>query len=123
MNRANYFAKQTKEDLQLIKLFREELTRINVLYLQAINSDDMSKADRLLKKLGSIAKTLENEFKLTDRSYNSESLEGKPFFELMKSDFKTASCIIIIAKIKKQPVSISIQMDKENAVYMYTMEY
>ncbi len=62
MNRANYFAKQTKEDLQLIKLFREELTRINVLYLQAINSDDMSKADRLLKKLGSIAKTLENEY-------------------------------------------------------------
>jgi len=62
MNRANYFAKQTKEDLQLIKLFREELTRINVLYLQAINSDDMSKADRLLKKLGVIAKTLENEY-------------------------------------------------------------
>ena len=62
MNRANYFAKQTKEDLQLIKLFREELTRINVLYLQAINSDDMSKADRLLKKLWVIAKTLENEY-------------------------------------------------------------
>ena len=62
MNRANYFAKQTKEDLQIIKLFREELTRINVLYLQAINSDDMSKADALLKKLGRIAKTLENEY-------------------------------------------------------------
>ena len=62
MNRANYFAKQTKEDLQLIKLFREELTRINVLYLQAINSDDMSKADALPKKLGRIAKTLENEY-------------------------------------------------------------
>ena len=62
MNRANYFSKQTKEDLQLIKLFREELTRINVLYLQAINSDDMSKADRLLKKLWVIAKTLENEY-------------------------------------------------------------
>ena len=62
MNRANYFAKQTKEDLQLIKLFREELTRINVLYLQAINSDNMSKADALLKKLGRIAKTLENEY-------------------------------------------------------------
>ena len=62
MNRANYFAKATKEDLQLIKLFREELTRINVLYLQAINSDDMSKADRLLKKLWVIAKTLENEY-------------------------------------------------------------
>lgn len=42
------------------------------------------------------SRTLETEFKLTDRSYNAETLVGKPYFELMKSDFQTSRCIVII---------------------------
>ena len=62
MDRANYFAKYTKDDLALIKLFKEELSNINLLYLQAINSKDVTKANSLLKKMGAITKTLDAEY-------------------------------------------------------------
>lgn len=49
---------------------------------------------------GSVARlnisALDNEFKLTDRSYDCDLLEGKPWFEFMKSDLKSAKAIIII---------------------------
>lgn len=62
MDRANYFAKYTKDDLALINLFKEELSNINLLYLQAINSKDVTKANILLKKMGAITKTLDAEY-------------------------------------------------------------
>ena len=62
MDRANYFAKYTKDDLALINLFKEELSNINLLYLQAINSKDVTKANSLLKKMGAITKTLDAEY-------------------------------------------------------------
>ena len=62
MDRANYFAKYTKDDLALINLFKEELSNINLLYLQAINSQDITKANSLIKKMGAISKTLEAEY-------------------------------------------------------------
>lgn len=62
MNRANYFAKYTKDDLQLIKLFKEELAKLNTSYLLAINSSDITKANSLLKKMGRIVKYLDKEY-------------------------------------------------------------
>ena len=62
MNRANYFAKYTKDDLALVKLFKEELEKLNTSYILAINSNDITKANALLKKIGSITKTLEKEY-------------------------------------------------------------
>ena len=40
--------------------------------------------------------TINNEFKLTDRSYEAESLRGKPWFDFMEKDFYSASAIIVI---------------------------
>jgi len=62
MNRANYFAKYTKADLQLIKIFKEELAKLNTSYLLAINSSDITKANSLLKKMGRIVKYLDKEY-------------------------------------------------------------
>ena len=62
MNRANYFAKYTKDDLQLIKLFKEELEKLNTSYIYAINSNDTTKAAALLKKMQSIVKTMESQY-------------------------------------------------------------
>lgn len=62
MDRANYFARQTKEDLELVKMFKEELSKLNLLYMRAIHSNDVTKANSLLKKMGQITKTLEAEY-------------------------------------------------------------
>jgi len=40
--------------------------------------------------------TINNEFKLTDRSYSCESLIGNEWFELFKSDLQSAKAIIVI---------------------------
>lgn len=40
--------------------------------------------------------TLNNEFKLTRRSYNADSLNGNPWFEFMIEDFKSAKAIVIL---------------------------
>jgi len=40
--------------------------------------------------------TINNEFKLTDSSYDAETLRGKPWFDFMEKDFYSASAIIII---------------------------
>lgn len=39
---------------------------------------------------------LDNEFKLTDKSYSCDTLVGNPWFEFMINDFEAASVIIII---------------------------
>lgn len=62
MDRANYFARYTKDDLALIKLFKEELAKLNASYILAINSSDITKANTLLRKMRSIIKTLNAEY-------------------------------------------------------------
>ena len=62
MDRANYFARYTKDDLALIKLFKEELAKLNASYILAINSNDITKANTLLRKMWSIIKTLNAEY-------------------------------------------------------------
>lgn len=39
---------------------------------------------------------LDNEFKLTDKSYSCDTLEGNPWFEFMVNDFEAASAIVIV---------------------------
>jgi len=51
MDRANYFSRYTKDDLALIKLFKEELAKLNASYILAINSSDITKANTLLRKM------------------------------------------------------------------------
>ncbi len=41
-------------------------------------------------------KTLDTEFRLTNRSYFSESLKTSPWYEMMRSDFETAELIVVI---------------------------
>ncbi len=71
--------------------------------------------------------SLNNEFKLTDYSYSCDSLEGKPGFEFMKNDFKSAKAIIFIGYSLNSDIDIlrllsspriaekTIFIDKENA--------
>jgi len=62
MDRKRYLASLTIEDKKLIRLFTEEMDRINLLYMKAVRSEDMAKANELLKKLKNIAKTLGDEY-------------------------------------------------------------
>ena len=62
MDRKRYLPKLTKEDIKLINLFKEEMDRINLLYMKAINSNDTTKAKQLLNQINTISKTLQNEY-------------------------------------------------------------
>ena len=101
MNRANYFARYTKDDLALIKMFREELAKLNANYILAINSNDITKANTLLKKMGSIIKTLDAEY--SDRAelrIPQEYLLGSKYIDDLLT--KEASYQIINRATKKE---------------------
>lgn len=49
---------------------------------------------------------LDNEFKLTDKSYSCDSLVGNPWFEFMINDFEAASMIIVIGYSMKFDIDI-----------------
>ncbi len=59
-----------------------------------------SKSNICIHINGSIEKldlnTINKEFKLIDKSYSCEVLNGNPWFEFMKSDFESASAIIVV---------------------------
>ena len=50
--------------------------------------------------------SLQNSFKLTDRSYDAESLVGKPWFDFMERDFISAKAIIIVGFSMQSDVDI-----------------
>ena len=52
------------------------------------------------------ANRLEDEFKLTDKSYSCDTLIGNPWFEFMVNDFESASAIIIIGYSMKFDIDI-----------------
>lgn len=52
------------------------------------------------------AKKLDDEFKLTDKSYSCDSLVGNPWFQFMISDFESASAIVMIGYSMKFDVDI-----------------
>jgi len=66
----------------------------------ADNLDNYPKDKVCVHINGSIHKlnreTLNKEFKLTDKSYDSEILRGKPWFDFMETDFRSAKAIIIM---------------------------
>ena len=62
MDRKSYLPKFTNEDRKLIKLFTAEMERLNVLYWEAINSKNITKANVLLNRIKSITKTLQAEY-------------------------------------------------------------
>jgi hypothetical protein len=62
MDRKDYLTKITAEDRKLIKLFQEEVDRINLLYLKAIHSNDITKANQLLKQIRKINNHLAQEY-------------------------------------------------------------
>lgn len=49
---------------------------------------------------------LDTEFKLTEKSYAHETLNGKPWFELMKADFRAAQAIIVVGFSMKSDIDI-----------------
>ena len=101
MQRANYFAKSRKEDLQLVKLFKQELAKLNASYLLAINSKDSTKANALLRKMGAIIKTLDAEYSdRADLRIPQEYLLGSKYIDDTLT--KEASYQIINRATKKE---------------------
>lgn len=62
MDRERFLPNITAEDRKLIKLFQGEVDRINLLYLKAIHSNDMTKANQLLKQIKKISSYLSTEY-------------------------------------------------------------
>ena len=77
MDRKSYLSKFTNEDRKLIKLFTAEMERLNVLYWEAINSKNITKANVLLNRIKSITKTLQAEYwERADLRIPAEYLKG-----------------------------------------------
>lgn len=51
--------------------------------------------------------TIDKEFKLTDRSYDCETLRGLPWFDFMERDFYSAKAIIVIGFSMQSDVDIT----------------
>lgn len=81
MLRSNYFINvNSPEDRKLIDLFSEELDKINILYLKAIRSNDITKANALMRKMRAITNTLDNEYgKRADVRLRKEYLLGSSY--------------------------------------------
>ena len=63
MDRKKYLAGlYSEEDKKLIRFFQQELNRINLLYIRAINAKNWDKARQLIGKLNEIEKVLNNEY-------------------------------------------------------------
>ena len=78
-----------------------------------ILSDDFEQSDKnticvhlngYIERLN--ADKLDNEFKLTDKSYSCDTLVGNPWFEFMVNDFEAASTIIVIGYSMKFDIDI-----------------
>lgn len=85
-NVIEYSSRLSYNDLQPLSVTREtnNYNLLNVCFHLNGYIDDLN------------IENLNNEFKLTDYSYSCDSLEGKPGFEFMKNDFKSAKAIIFI---------------------------
>lgn len=63
MDRLKYLASlYTDEDKALIRVFQKEMQRLDLLYFRAINSNDITKANQILRKIKDIAKTLKDQY-------------------------------------------------------------
>ena len=127
MNRANYFAKATKEDLELVKMFKEELSKLNLLYMRAIHSNDVTKANSILKKMWQITKTLEAEYwERATKRIPQEYLLGSKYIDDTLT--KEASYIAINKASKKDLQNMlkelwQIHVDAVNALLNNSKNY
>lgn len=62
MDRIDLPSYYTEEDKKIVKLFKEEMDRINLLYIKAIQENDLTKANKLLWKLKKLTNTLTEEY-------------------------------------------------------------
>lgn len=62
MDRINLPSYYTNEDKKVVKLFKEEMDRINLLYLKAVKENDFTKANKLLWKLKNLVRSLVAEY-------------------------------------------------------------
>ena len=127
MDRSNYLFRRTAEDRELIKLFEGELAKINALYLEAIRAGDNSKANRLLKKMASISKTLDAEYgERADKRIPQEYLLGSKYVD----DIFTleASYIVINKATKKELLNMveelgTVHVEAVNALLNNSKNY
>ena len=82
MDRKDYLTKLTQEDRELIKLFQDEVDRINLLYMKAVNSNDMTKANQLLKQIKKISNYLNQEYwKRAEVRLPQEYVKGSSYID------------------------------------------
>ena len=81
MDRKQYLAPLYSEaDRKLIKVFHDEMQRLNLLYLRAINAKDLSKARELLEKIKNISKTLKSQYwERADYAIPKEYMKGSAY--------------------------------------------
>ena len=82
MDRKNLPSYYTEEDRKLIKLFKDEMDRINLLYMKAVHSYDITKANKLLKKMKSIADYLTKKYwEWADIKIPTEYIKGAKYID------------------------------------------
>ena len=82
MDRKNLPSYYTAEDKKIVKLFREEMDRINLLYLKAVRQNDFTKANKLLWKLKTLVKTLVAEYwERAEAKIPKEYLKGAGYIQ------------------------------------------
>lgn len=106
MDRIKYLAPlYSEEDRKLISIFQKEVRRLDMLYYRAINSNDITKANELLKKIKEIVKTLNNEYSdWADLVIPKEYLKGTRYID--DSLFDTSSLSVVLNANKKEVASM-----------------
>ena len=85
MDRINLPSYYTNEDKKVVKLFKEEMDRINLLYLKAVKENDFTKANRLLWKLKNLVRTLVAEYwERAEAKIPKEYLKGAWYIQGIK---------------------------------------
>jgi len=99
VDRTDFLAKLTEEDRKLIKLFQDEVDRINLLYMKAIHSNDMTKANQLLKQIKKISNYLSQEYwKRAEVRLPQEYVKGTSYIdEVLEMD-------IVLENLSKQSI-------------------
>ena len=99
VDRTDFLAKLTEEDRKLIKLFQDEVDRINLLYMKAIHSNDMTKANQLLKQIKKISNYLSQEYwKRAEVRLPQEYVKGTSYIdEVLEMD-------MVLENLSKQSI-------------------
>jgi calcineurin-like phosphoesterase family protein len=83
MRREDYLAKDyTEQDKKLIKIFNEEVKKLDMLYFRAINSNDSNKAKQISQKITEIVKLLQYNYdEWADEMIPKEYLKGATYID------------------------------------------